>query len=89
MSLCVCTCRSVRACRLCSTHLVCIERFDLGSNGIKIPTDIVGEKAGCEDRKERVSDRGRGLRLREETESVRAQIEERRRERTSGHVSAL
>lgn len=31
------------------THLVGIEGFDLGRNGIKIPTDIVREEAGCED----------------------------------------
>ncbi len=39
----------------------------------------------------RVSDRGRGLRLqeRQRDREREAKIEERRRERTSGHVSAL
>lgn len=52
-SICVCCCvyTCTSECESCSTHLVWKESFDLGSNGIKIPTDKVGEEAGCKDRK--------------------------------------
>lgn len=88
--ICVCYCvyTCTWECESCSTHLVWKESFDLGSNGIKIPTDKVGEEAGCKDRKrgwvtegesyDSKTDRGR-----------EAEIEKRRGERTSGHVSAL
>lgn len=59
------TCRYKSACKFCSTYLVCIESFDLCCNGIKIPTDIVGEKAGYKDRKMGVSEKDSGLRLQE------------------------
>lgn len=59
------TCRYKSVCKFCSTYLVCIESFDLCCNGIKIPTDIVGEKAGYKDRKMGVSENDSRLRLQE------------------------
>lgn len=84
----VCTPVVLSVCKTCSTHLVWKESFDLSSNGIKIPTDIVRQEAGCKDRKRRWVTEGESYNCKKVRE-CEAEIEERRSERTPGHVSAL
>lgn len=79
----LCTLVSLRVCEFecVPTHLVCIESFDLGGNGIKIPTDIVWKKTGCKDTE---SDRERRKDIARETERQSAS-ERWKREGERGH----
>lgn len=73
-----------------STHLVCIESSDLRSDGIKIPTDIVGAEAEEKDSEWAWVPRSKkGCKDRKKNSKCAARRERQCAERTSGHVSGL